>query len=49
MQARMDAGRADLDISWTNTGSQASGITYAKVQDLGGDWIIDITGHYEVA
>ena len=49
IQARMDANRADLDITWTNTGSQAGGIAYAKVQELGGDWIIDITGHYEVA
>ena len=48
MQARVDGGRADADITWTNTSSTMN-IAYAAVTNLGQSGIIDISGNYEVA
>jgi len=48
IQARIDGGRADIDLQWTSTGS-AWNYTHIKVSELGGDWILDVSGHYEVA
>jgi hypothetical protein len=48
IQARIDGGRADIDLGWTNTGSSFNH-THIKVSELDGDWIIDVSGHYEVA
>ena len=48
IQARLDDNSSKIALQWTNT-SSAWNHTQIKVQDLDGDWILDVSGHYEVA
>ena len=48
LQARVDGGRSDIDVTYT-TGGAAFNTVYLKVSDLSGSGSIDVSGHYEVA